>query len=92
MKNSRFEKKNRFWEIYYIDDINEIIVRTGAKKKPGRIYIYHGFDGDEWIRMMQKKINLKRHEGWKKTTLIKSADDIVNIRLKKYDYEGRKIL
>ena len=51
----RYEKGNKFWEIIYYLDTNEILTRTGIKGTIGRLYINYGF-GDNYENIIKKKL------------------------------------
>ena len=92
-REGRYHKGNRFWEIIYYLDTNEIIIRTGLKGYTGRFYIYSGFDGDE-NNMIIKKTNQKLKDGWKHVS--KNINNEFNenslheYRYNKYNYNGKK--
>tara|TARA_B100000963_G_scaffold255351_1_gene223948 strand:+ start:639 stop:926 length:288 start_codon:yes stop_codon:yes gene_type:complete len=84
----------KYYQICYDIDINEIIVRTGnldKKEKNGRFYISYGFQDKEADIEFEKRISNKLKEGWKK--LIPhplEEDELIDLRLELYDYEGKR--
>ena len=88
----RYEKGNKFWEIIYYLDTNEILTRTGIKGTVGRLYINYGFETEKPIII--KKTNKKLSEGWKyvsdKINQEFNEDTLMDYRLVNYDYEGKK--
>mgnify|MGYP001221916480 CR=1 FL=1 len=89
----RYEKGNKFWEIIYYLDTNEILTRTGIKGTVGRLYINYGF-GDNYENIIKKKTNKKLSEGWKhisnKINQEFNEDTLMDYRLDNFDYEGKK--
>ena len=89
----RYEKGNKFWEIVYYLDTNEILTRTGKIGTVGRININYGFDNN-YDNIIIKKTNKKISEGWKhvskKINHEFTYDTLLDYRLEHYDYEGKK--
>lgn len=93
-KEGRYEKNNRFWEIIYNLDANEIWVRTGIKGNIGRLYIYYGFDNKEYDDLIIKKTNKKIKEGWKHISKHINREftknTLMDYRMEHFDYNGKK--
>ena len=93
-KEGRYERNNKFWEIIYILDTNEALVRTGVKGNIGRLYIYYGFDNHEFDNFIIKKTNKKLKEGWKHVSKYINneftEDTLMDYRLDNFDYSGKK--
>tara|TARA_Y200000002_G_C22616769_1_gene636354 strand:+ start:949 stop:1287 length:339 start_codon:yes stop_codon:yes gene_type:complete len=92
-REGRYQKDNRFWEIIYYLDINEILIRTGRIGTIGRLYIDYGF-GENYDNIIIKKTNKKLSEGWKHVTKNINQefnkDTLLDYRLEHYDYDGKK--
>tara|TARA_B110000114_G_C14899642_1_gene320133 strand:+ start:214 stop:555 length:342 start_codon:yes stop_codon:yes gene_type:complete len=92
-REGRYKKGNKFWEIVYYLDSNEILIRTGKIGTVGRLYINYGF-GDNYDNIIIKKTNKKISEGWKhvskKINYEFNYDTLLDYRLEHYDYEGKK--
>lgn len=84
----------KYYQICYNIDINEIIVRTGnldKKEKNGRFYISYGYQDNEGDLEFEKRISNKLKEGWKKLTPHPlDEDELIDLRLELYDYEGKR--
>lgn len=84
----------KYYQICYNLDINEIIVRTGnldQKDKNGRFYISYGFQDKECDIEFEKRISNKIQEGWKKLNPHPlDEDELIDLRLELYDYEGKR--
>ena len=92
----RFTNKDKFWEIYYHTDTNELLIRKGIIGEDGIIEIQSGFDGDKWLSIYNNKVDEKNNinidiEIWSQTELILNEYDLVDLRLSQYDYEGNLI-
>ena len=84
-------KDDFFWQIMYIDDINEIITRYGRLGLCGRFFISSGYDGNEWEKVMDQKIKEKKNNDWIVTKQhFITRDKLIDLRFKLYDYEGRR--
>lgn len=57
-------RNNYFWEISYIDDINEIIIRYGKIGTIGRFFISSGYHGNEWEKVVEQNIKNKKKNNW----------------------------
>ena len=92
-KEGRYKKGNKFWEIVYYLDTNEILTRTGKIGTVGRININYGFDNN-YDNIIIKKTNKKISEGWKHVAKEINQefnyDTLLDYRLEHYDYEGKK--
>ena len=92
-KEGRYEKGNKFWEIVYYLDTNEILTRTGKIGTIGRININYGFDNN-YDNIIIKKTNKKISEGWKHVAKEINQefnyDTLLDYRLEHYDYDGKK--
>lgn len=92
-REGRYQKGNKFWEIVYYLDSNEILTRTGKIGTVGRLYINYGFDNN-YDNIIIKKTNKKISEGWKhvskKINHEFNYDTLLDYRLEHYDYEGKK--
>ena len=88
-REGRYEKGNKFWEIVYYSDTNEILTRTGKIGTVGRLNINYGF-GDNYDNIIIKKTNKKINEGWKhvskKINHEFNYDTLLDYRLEHYDY------
>ena len=93
-REGRYEKENRFWEIIYYLDTNELLIRTGIKGRTGTLKILSGFDGDKVDKLIVKKTNQKLKKGWKHVSKHINAEfteeSLYNYRLEKYNYDGKK--
>ena len=81
-REGRYKKGNKFWEIVYYLDSNEILIRTGKIGTVGRLYINYGF-GDNYDNIIIKKTT-------KKINYEFNYDTLLDYRLEHYDYEGKK--
>ena len=90
----KVKQTTKFYQICYHTDTNEIVVRTGdlnKKEKAGRFYISSGFDGNEGDIEFQRRIANKMKDGWKKLNPHPMEEDkLIDLRLKLYDYDGKK--
>jgi hypothetical protein len=87
----RFEKNNKFWEIVYVLDINEILIRTGDSCKndnKSTIKIMSGLNGTAINKKIKNLIKDKKGHGWvlKKSTITQNK--LVDMRFSMYDYDG----
>lgn len=81
-----------FWEISYIDDINEIIIRYGKIGSIGRFFISSGYDSNEWEKVIDLKIKNKKNNNWIITNQqFITKDKLIDLRFKLYDYQGNYI-
>lgn len=87
----RLIQNDRFWEIEYYSDINEIIVRYGFvdSDRKGRFFISRGFDGDAGFITMEQKIASKIGIGWQEAELVISRRQLLDMRFEYYDYDGK---
>ena len=89
MKRFINDQTNKYWEIAYISDTKELIIRTGTigSKNIGNFNIQSGFDGeegyDEEKRLLQKKQNNLK---WKPVKLVISKHKLNDLRLEHYDF------
>ena len=82
-------RNNYFWEIIYIDDINEIIIRYGKIGSLGQFFISSGFDNNEWEKVVEQKIKNKTKTNWKITKQqFITKTKLIDLRFKLYDYQG----
>jgi len=78
-----------FWEISYIDDINEIIIRYGKIGSIGTFFISSGYDSNEWEKEIDRKIKNKKKNDWIITNQqFITKDKLIDLRFKLYDYQG----
>ena len=85
-------KDDFFWQIMYIDDINEIITRYGKIGSIGRFFISSGYDSNEWEKVVERKIKKKKKNDWIITNQeFITKDKLIDLRFKLYDYCGNYI-
>ena len=86
----RFTKNYNFWEITYIDDINEIIIRYG-NNDTNELTIISGHDGNEWEMIIENEVKSKIDNNWSNDDKnIMNKKDLIDIRLNLYNYDGTK--
>tara|TARA_B110001469_G_C9388315_1_gene200671 strand:+ start:202 stop:480 length:279 start_codon:yes stop_codon:yes gene_type:complete len=86
----RFTKNYNFWEITYIDDINEIIIRYG-NNDTNELTIMSGHDGNEWEMIIENEVKSKIDNNWSNDDKnIMNKKDLIDIRLNLYNYDGTK--
>ena len=86
----RFVNKDKFWEIYYHTDTNELLIRKGIIGQDGIFEIQTGFDGLEWGSIYNNKID-EYSKNWSINQPILTEDQFVELRFRLYDYEGNLI-
>ena len=85
----RFEKNNKFWEIVYVLDINEILIRTGDDRKNDTIKIISGLYGSDINKKIKNLIKDKKEKGWVLKKTVITSNNLVDMRLSMYDYDGK---
>lgn len=88
----RFEKNNKFWEIGYVLDINEILIRTGDSRQnenKSTIKIMSGLNGSSINKKIKNLIKDKKENGWVLKKSIITQNKLVDMRFSMYDYDGK---
>ena len=87
----RFEKNNKFWEIVYVLDINEILIRTGDSRQndnKSTIKIISGLNGPAINKKIKNLVKDKKENGWVLKKPVITQNKLVDMRFSMYDYDG----